>query len=159
MAATTDRWLTREEQASWRAWLDMQHRLESHLSRTLAAGSDLSMADFGVLVHLTDVPDGRQRAYELGRALQWEKSRVSHHLTRMEKRGLVRRENCPTDARGAFVVVTDEGRRAIEAAAPDHVAEVRRLVFDVLTPAQVTAMREISEAVLARLDPDAGCDA
>lgn len=154
----TQRWLTRDEQTAWRAWLDMHHQLESHLGRALAAGSELSMADFSVLVHLTDVPAGRARAYELGRALQWEKSRLSHHLTRMEKRGLVRRESCPSDARGAYVVVTDEGRRTIEAAAPAHVSEVRRLVFDGLTPDQVEAMRTISELVLSRLDPDAGCD-
>jgi DNA-binding MarR family transcriptional regulator len=155
---TTEPWLTRDEQSAWRAWLDMHHQLESHLGRALAAGSDLSMADFGVLVVLTDVPDGRTRAYELGRALQWEKSRLSHHLTRMEKRGLIRRESCPSDARGAYVVVTDAGRTAIEAAAPAHVAEVRRLVFDALTPEQVAAMRTIAELVLSRLDPDAGCD-
>ncbi|TVT15771.1 MarR family transcriptional regulator [Amycolatopsis acidiphila] len=133
----------------------MQARLTARLGRQLQADSELSHADFAVLVQLTDVPDGRVRVFELARQLQWEKSRLSHHLARMQKRGLVAREECPSDARGAFIVLTAEGRAAIEDAAPRHVETVRRLVFDVLTPEQVETLREISEQVLAKLAEDA----
>jgi len=151
-------WLTDDEQRTWRAFLRVGSRLDAALGRHLQSASELSQADFGVLVRLTDAPDGRSRAYELGRFLEWEKSRLSHHLTRMEKRGLVVRQECPTDRRGAFVAVTPAGRRAIEAAAPAHVREVRRLVFDALTPEQVESLREISETLLGQLD-GAGCAA
>jgi len=151
-------WLTDDEQRTWRAFLRLHGRLDVALGRHLQAGSELSQADFGVLVQLTETRDGRSRAYELGRFLEWEKSRLSHHLTRMEKRGLVVRQDCPTDRRGAFVAVTPAGRRAIESAAPAHVREVRRLVFDVLTPAQVASLREISETLLQNLDGE-GCAA
>ncbi|HVV14084.1 MarR family winged helix-turn-helix transcriptional regulator [Amycolatopsis sp.] len=129
----------------------MQAQLTAVLSRQLQADSELSHSDFAVLVQLTDNPDERVRIFELARALQWEKSRLSHHLARMQRRGLVAREECPSDARGAFIVLTPEGRRAIEDAAPRHVETVRRLVFDALAPDQVEAFAEISESVLKKL--------
>jgi len=129
----------------------MQAQLAAQLNRELQADSELSHSDFAVLVELTDVDDGRVRVMELARALQWEKSRLSHHLRRMQQRGLVAREECPSDARGAFIVLTAAGRAAIEAAAPKHVETVRRLVFDALTPEQVEALAAISDTVLARL--------
>ena len=152
------RWLDDHEQQVWRSFVTVQSRLDARLGRQLVADSGLSMADFEVLVVLSDVPDGRRRAFELGRQLQWEKSRLSHHLTRMERRGLVGREGCPTDRRGAFIALTPAGRTALETAAPGHVEAVRRSLFDVLTPAQVSALGEICAQVLAGLDPEAGCD-
>jgi DNA-binding MarR family transcriptional regulator len=152
-------WLDDDEQRAWRAYVVMQARLNAHLTRDLQANTDLSMADFGVLVALTDVCGGRVRAYELSEALQWEKSRLSHHLARMEKRGLITRGGCTEDGRGLFVEATPAGRRAIEAAAPHHVATVRRVVFDALTSEQVAALGAISEAVLERLQAEAKpCD-
>ncbi|KAA9149229.1 MarR family transcriptional regulator [Amycolatopsis acidicola] len=133
----------------------MQAQLTAALGRQLQNDSELSHSDFAVLVQLTDTPDERVRIFELARALQWEKSRLSHHLARMQRRGLVAREECPSDARGAFIVLTPEGRRAIEAAAPRHVETVRRLVFDALTPEQVDTFADISEQVLKRLADDA----
>ena len=103
---------------------------------------------------LSDVPDGRRRAFELGRQLQWEKSRLSHHLTRMERRGLVVREGCPTDRRGAFIALSPAGRTALAAAAPGHVETVRQSVFDVLTPAQVSSLGQICAELLAALEPE-----
>ena len=105
-----------------------------------------------MLVVLTDQPEGRMRAFELGRELGWEKSRVSHHVSRMVARGLVTRERCPSDQRGAFVVVTARGRRAIESAAPGHVAAVRRYFVDQLSPAQLDALGDITETVLENLE-------
>ena len=151
------RWLDDREQQVWRSYLTASQRLDAHLARRMQADADISMADFGVLVQLSEAPDGRLRAFELGRALQWEKSRLSHHLTRMERRGLVTREDCGTDRRGAFVVLSDSGRSAVEAAAPAHVAAVRAAVFDRLSPEQVDRLGEACTVLLEGLDPDAAC--
>ena len=145
-------WLTEREERAWRALQFMQMRVEGELARQLAADSGLSYPDYLVLVTLTDRPDGRSRLYQLARELGWEKSRASHHVGRMVGRGLVTKEKCASDGRGSYVVVTDEGRRAIDAAAPGHVAAVRRLVIDRLDPDQLDAVRAIAEAVLAGLD-------
>lgn len=145
------RWLEEREQAAWRAYLRMQSRLQAELHRRLQADSGLSIADFDVLVALTDRPDERVRVLELATSLEWEKSRLSHHLARMQKRGLITREECDDDGRGNFVVLTPEGRAAIEAAAPGHVETVRDLVFDAVSDADVDALARISAAVLERL--------
>lgn len=146
------RWLDERELRAWRSLQFMQMRLEGQLARQLAADSGLSYPDYLVLVALTDRPDGRMRLFELAEALGWEKSRVSHQVARMADRGLVGKEKCDSDRRGAFVVVTAKGRREIEAAAPGHVAAVRHLVVDRLTPAQLDAIGEAAEVVLAALD-------
>jgi DNA-binding MarR family transcriptional regulator len=148
---TNPRWLDAAQQDAWRAYLRMQGRLSARLNRQLQSDSGLSLADFDVLVQLTDVPDARVRVSELARALQWEKSRLSHHIGRMERRGLVAREECQDDGRGQFVVLTPAGRTAIESAAPPHVDTVRRLVFDDLTPEQLSTLAAISDQVLRRL--------
>lgn len=150
-AERVTRWLEAEQQRAWRAYVRMQGELNAHLSRQISVDSEISMADFAVLVQLTDTADGRVRVLELARLLNWEKSRISHHVARMEKRGLVRRENCGSDGRGSFVVLTDAGRSAIEAAAPSHAETVRALVFDQLSDAEVEALREISEKIFTRL--------
>ncbi|CUW33169.1 MULTISPECIES: MarR family winged helix-turn-helix transcriptional regulator [Streptomyces] len=154
--ADTVRWLTPEEQRAWRGFVRLQERLGGRLGRLLQSESNVSPADFAVLVHLTDVPEGRQRYQDLARALEWEKSRMSHHIARMAGRGLVVREECAEDARGAFVVITDAGRAAIEAAAPRHVEAVRALFIDHVTPAELRVLTEISERVLRNLDEEAG---
>ncbi|HWH01579.1 MAG TPA: MarR family transcriptional regulator, partial [Pilimelia sp.] len=146
------RWLDDDEQRAWRAYLRMTARLTAALSRQLQAQSQLSLPDYEVLVHLTDAPDGRLRPYELQRAMDWEQSRLSHHLSRMQGRGLIRREQCGDDGRGAYVRLTDAGRQAITAAAPGHVAAVRRHFFDALTPEQVAALRQVASRVLDRLE-------
>jgi DNA-binding MarR family transcriptional regulator len=147
-------WLDEREQRAWRALQLMQMRLSAALARQLAAESGLSYQDYVVLVALTDRPDGRLRLVELARILGWEKSRASHHVTRMAERGLVRKEPCETDRRGAEVVVTARGRREIEAAAPGHVRAVRRLFVDRLTPRQLDAVGRAAEIVLAGLEAD-----
>ncbi|MGW0058588.1 MarR family winged helix-turn-helix transcriptional regulator [Streptosporangium sandarakinum] len=150
------RWLREEEQRAWRAYIRMHGQLTALLNRQLQADSGLSLADYGVLVELTDTPDGRLRPFELQRELQWEQSRLSHHLTRMQRRGLISREECPEDGRGAFVVLTDAGREAITAAAPGHVEAVRSLFFEGLTPEQVAALERLSTQVTARIETAAG---
>jgi DNA-binding MarR family transcriptional regulator len=146
------RWLDEREDRAWRALQFMQKRLEGELARQLAADSGLSYPDYLVLVALTDRPEGRMRLYELARVLGWEKSRVSHHIARMSDRGLVRKERCDADRRGAYVVVTTRGRGEIEAAAPGHVGAVRRLFVDRLTPDQLDAVGDVASAVLAAFD-------
>jgi DNA-binding MarR family transcriptional regulator len=146
------RWLTAEEERVWRRWLTLNARLSATLQRELQNDAGLSMPDFEVLVHLTDSPAGRVRVTDLARLLQWERSRVSHHVTRMELRRLVQRVECAEDGRGAFVVITPRGRAAIEQAAPGHVNTVRRLVFDALSPEEIDALATIIDKALAQLD-------
>ena len=150
----TVRWLTPEEQRAWRGFVRLHERLGGRLGRLLQSESNVSPADFAVLVHLTDTPEGRQRYQDLARALEWEKSRMSHHIARMAGRGMVVREECLEDARGAFVVITDVGRAAVEAAAPRHVEAVRELFMDHVTPAELRVLAEISERVISKLDED-----
>lgn len=150
-------WLSEREERAWRGLQLMQMRLERELARQLAADSGLSYPDYLVLVALTDLPDGRMRLFELGSFLGWEKSRLSHHVSRMEKRGLVEKEPCDDDRRGAFVVITTQGRAEIEAAAPGHLAAVRRLFIDHLDTRQLDQIADIAETVLASLDLDE-CD-
>jgi DNA-binding MarR family transcriptional regulator len=146
------RWLDEREERAWRALQFMQMRLEGELARQLAADSGLSYSDYVVLVALTDQPDGRMRLFELARDLGWEKSRLSHHIARMAQRGLVNKQKCDADGRGANVVVTKQGRKELEAAAPGHVKTVRRLFVDRLTAEQLDAVGAAAEAVLAGFD-------
>jgi DNA-binding MarR family transcriptional regulator len=127
-------------------------RLEGELARQLAADAGLSYPDYVVLVALTDQSDGKLRLSELAGVLGWEKSRASHHVGRMVDRGLVKKERCGSDRRGAYVVVTKRGRRELEAAAPGHVAAVRRLFVDRLTRDQLDAIGAAAEVVLAAFD-------
>jgi DNA-binding MarR family transcriptional regulator len=146
------RWLTPQEQHLWRGWLKLNTELASALHRELQHDAGLSMPDFEVLVHLTDNPDGRLRVADLARLLHWERSRLSHHITRMEHRRLVERVDCAEDGRGAFVVITSEGRAAIEQAAPGHVRAVRRLMIDALDTKEKAALTAVIDRLLTRLD-------
>jgi DNA-binding MarR family transcriptional regulator len=146
------KWLNEREERAWRSLQFMQMRLEGELARQLTADSGLSYPDYLVLVALTDAPDGRMRLFELGDVLGWEKSRLSHHVARMIDRQLVTKEKCDSDRRGAFVVVTRRGHKEIDSAAPGHVTAVRRLFVDRLTPAQLDAIGEAAEIVLAAFD-------
>src|SRR3954447_24006100 len=146
------RWLNAREQAAWRAYLDMTAKLSARLNREMQDQCGISIADFSVLVQLSEHVDARMRILELARALGWEKSRLSHQLTRMQQRGLIERSNCNEDRRGAFVVLTDQGRATVEAAAPRHVESVRRYVFDSLTAEQVESLGSISAIVVQLVD-------
>ncbi|MER6950558.1 MarR family transcriptional regulator [Nonomuraea sp. NPDC000554] len=148
-------WLTDKQQRVWRRWLTLNARLPAALHRELQADAGLSLQDYDVLVQLTDTADGRMRVSDLARALHWERSRLSHHVTRMARRGLVEREECPDDGRGAFIVLTPAGRAAIEQAAPAHVSTVRKLVFDSLSDEELDSLAAITDKVLTQLEPDA----
>jgi len=151
---TKIRWLDEREERAWRALQFMQVRLTGRLAADVAATSDLSYSDYLVLVALGDRAGGRTRLFELAEVLGWEKSRVSHQIARMSGRGLVRKERCDGDRRGAFVVTTEQGRKAIEAAAPHHLSSVRRLFIDRLTSGELDAITSAAEKVLAVLDAE-----
>ena len=150
------RWLTEEEQRAWRGLLRMTSQLNARMNRQLLQEYGISLADYEVLVALSEAPEGQLRVFEVADALTWEQSRVSHQLARMQRRGLIAREGCATDARGAFAVLTTAGRAAIERAAPAHAEQVRQLVFDELGYEQVSALTEITTRVLDRLAETAG---
>ena len=143
------RWLDEDEERAWRSLQVMHSRLTALLARDLSAHSDLSYQDYVVLVALTDQPEGQMRLFQLGNALGWEKSRMSHQVTRMEGRGLVEKSKCGSDRRGAYVAVTAAGRQEIGAAAPSHLGAVRRLFVDRLSPSQLASVAEVAETVLA----------
>ncbi|HUR48156.1 MAG TPA: MarR family winged helix-turn-helix transcriptional regulator [Acidimicrobiales bacterium] len=144
-------WLDEKELRAWRGLQLMQNQLSAALNRELTDSAGLSYIDYLVLAALTDRPDGRMRAFELGRELGWEKSRVSHHISRMSERGLVERQKCSEDRRGAHVAITKLGRKTIENAAPGHVASVRRRFLDLLSKEEVQTLAGVSETVLAGL--------
>ena len=144
-------WLSTQEEHLWRAWTQLNVELSATLQREMQSDAKLSLSDYEVLVHLTDSPEGRVRVSDLARLLQWERSRVSHHLTRMERRGLVERSECAEDGRGSFIAVTAAGRSANEEAAPGHVAAVRRLVFDALDETEVSCLSGAIDKMLAGL--------
>lgn len=142
-------WLSETEQCVWRRWLNVSRRMNSALAKDMQRDSGLSLADYEVLVNLSEAPDHRMRVVALAERLTWEKSRLSHQITRMMRRDLLSRENCASDGRGAFVTLTPEGLETIRQAAPAHVEAVRRLMFDNLS---ATRLRQLS-AVLDDLSP------
>lgn len=146
------RWLDEREQRAWRGLMAMHADLTQYTERRLRVRSGLSKADYEVLALLSEAPSGKLRAFEIGAALRWEKSRVSQHLTRMEGRDLVSRRQCPTDQRGNFVVLTPRGHEIIEAAAGPHVADVRALLIDHVTPAQLDQLAELADLVRSRVE-------
>ena len=145
-------WLSDDEQRDWRRFVTMQGRLMAQIAAHMQAEGGLSVPDYEVLVHLSEAPGGRMRSIDLLGCTCWEKSRLSHHLTRMEKRGLVTRETRPDDLRYSDVVITAHGRDAIEAAAPMHVAHVRSWFVEALTAQELATFAELCDKVTARLD-------
>jgi len=127
------RWLTAPQERAWRRYRRMRTLLDLQIARDLNKDSGLSETDYDVLSTLSEKPDGRWRARDLAAQLLWSTSRLAHHVGRMEQRGLVARQPCPGDARGALFSLTEQGRAALDLAAPLHVASVRRHIIDLLT--------------------------
>lgn len=138
---------------AWRSYVQMQELLRARIEQQLQECSGLSMADYTVLVVLSEVPDDQLRTFELVDLLGWEKSRVHHQLTRMCQRGLVERRSA--GSRAVTVSITGHGRTTLEQAAPRHSAHVRQLVFDVLSPEQVDQLADVSTTILAKLSDNA----
>lgn len=145
-------WLNAREDRAWRAFVNAHVQLEMHLIRRLQ-GSGLSGADYEVLAALSGFDGDRMSARDLGNALAWEKSRLSHQLRRMEKDGLISREPNPVDARSTMVCLLSAGRAAIEKAAPGHVEDVRRNFIDLFTPSELDTLATLNERILHHLAP------
>ena len=145
------KWLNSREARAWAAFVHASHHLEVRLNRLLFEDSGLSDADYKVLAVLSEHPTGRMSAQELCGLLQWEKSRLSHQLRRMEELGLIVREPNPADARSVMVCLLPAGRRTIEDAAPQHVNNVRRHFIDLFTPAELDTFADLNDRVLRHL--------
>jgi DNA-binding MarR family transcriptional regulator len=143
---------TTEELRVWRGFIETAEALRAELGSRLQAESSLSPGDYAVLLALGEADGRRLRSSELAGDIGWERSRLSHHLGRMERRGLVRREDCATDNRGAEVVLTADGDAAFRAATVPHLTAIRELFVDALTPAQLAAVGEIAAALRTGLD-------
>ena len=142
-------WLTDEQQQIWRSYLAMTGRLQTAMHRQLQQDCELSLSEYDVLVALSE--RGPLRINELGEALAWEQSRLSHQLRRMRGRGLIVRTGSDDDRRGATVELTDGGRAALELAAPGHVELVRSAMFEGMSAAQLRAFGTVAATVADRL--------
>lgn len=150
MSPSESPWLNEQEMTVWRSWLRVQTELPSALGRALQADSSLSLQDYETLVRLSEAEEGRLRISVLAEQMHWERSRLSHHLRRMEGRGLVIKTECAEDGRGAFVSITGEGRKALDAAAPGHARVVRQLFLDGVSPEDLEVVDRFLAGVLER---------
>ncbi|MER6913238.1 MarR family transcriptional regulator [Streptomyces sp. NPDC000594] len=153
------RWLSDEEQGVWRAYLHATTLFDDHLDRQLQRDAGMPHIYYGLLVQLSQAPHHRRRMTELAIDAKITRSRLSHAIARLEKKGWVRREECPTDKRGQNAVLTDAGYAVLRRAAPGHVEAVRQAMFDRLTPDQVRQLGEIMRIMAEGLQPqDSGAD-
>lgn len=154
------RWLSEQEQQSWRALLEAVRALDETLDAQLQRDAGIPHAYYEILVRLSEAPGRRLRMAELAAGTQSSRSRVSHAVARLEERGWLRREPCESDRRGQIAVLTDDGFAALAAAAPGHVEQVRRAVIDPLTPSQLqdlaSTARRITAAIRASDCADSG---
>jgi DNA-binding MarR family transcriptional regulator len=148
---TEPNWLSPREDRAWRAFMHAHHQLAVRLNRLLLQDSGLTEADYEILAVLSEHPTGHMPAHDLCVLLQWEKSRLSHQVRRMQDQGLITREPNPADGRSTIIRLLPAGRRAIEDAAPRHVHNVRRHFIDLLTPAELDMLAALNERVLRHL--------
>ncbi|MCO5998153.1 MarR family winged helix-turn-helix transcriptional regulator [Actinoallomurus rhizosphaericola] len=146
------RWLSPDEQQTWRAYLTAHRLLLDEIDAQLRRDSGIPHAYYEILVRLSETPGRTLRMSVLAEGTRVSPSRLSHAITRLEERGWVRREDCPTDRRGQLAVLTDEGYAALAAAAPGHVEAVRRALFDALDAEQVRWLGTISQTLADHLD-------
>jgi len=149
-------WLSADEQRIWRTYVRMSSLLPAQLNRQLQRDSGLTLPEYEVLVQLSEAPERRLRPFQICEALNWEQSRLSHQLTRMQRRGLVTRQECEADGRGAFVCLTAAGASSIESAAPGHVAAVRQLIFDRLSDDERAVFEQACATILRALNEQQG---
>ena len=143
------RWLNTDERRIWLGWIMSTRLLWDEMERDLQRDSGLSFGHY----EISETPGRSRRMSELADATQSSRSRLSHAVARLEELGWVRREACAEDRRGSLAVLTDEGFAALEAAAPLHVESVRQHLFDVLSPTQLSQLREVEQALLDHLLP------
>ncbi|MEV5828883.1 MarR family transcriptional regulator [Spirillospora sp. NPDC052242] len=150
------RWLDAAQQRDWRAYVDGSVRLSEIMERDLKAKHGLSLSEYEILVRLSEAPDRRLRMAELAENASQSRSRLSHTCARLESKGLVERDNCPSDKRGVFANLTEAGIAALERAARDHVETVREYLIDIIEPADLEAVGRVFTAVLKRLEAGPG---
>jgi DNA-binding MarR family transcriptional regulator len=146
--STAPRWLDTEQQRVWRAYLLGSARLAERLDADLREFG-LDLGEYEILVTLSEAPERQVRMSELADAVHQSRSRLTHTVSRMENAGLVERISCPTDRRGVWAHLTDEGFRLLEAAAPAHVDGVRRGFVEAMTAEDYAAVGRAFTAVLA----------
>lgn len=152
------RWLDDEERRAWLAYIDASRLLDDYLDRQLLRDAGMPHAYYALLSRLSVAPDRSMRMTDLAEHLKITRSRLSHTLARLEESGWVRRQGHPTDKRGQLAVLTDHGFEVLSAAAPGHLAAVRRALFDHLTPRQVRQLAEIGEAIAGGMTSTDGED-
>ncbi|MFD3503399.1 MarR family winged helix-turn-helix transcriptional regulator [Streptomyces sp. NPDC058676] len=152
----TTRWLTPKEQRAWRAYIAATQLLEDAIDRQLQQEAGMPHLYYSILAGLSEVPERRLRMTDLAERLKITRSRLTYAVTRLEKDGLLRREDCRWDKRGSVAVLTDEGMKVLEQTAPGHVETVRASLFDRLTEEQVDQLEEICTGIAQGLqDEDA----
>ena len=152
-ASATRRRMTSRELATWRSLVDTTAELRRVLGAEMQE-SGLSPADYQVMLALREATGRRLRSSKLAASIGWERSRLSHHLARMERRGLIRREDCATDSRGAEVLLTEDGAQLFRNATAPHVRAIKKHFVDVLTAQQLDALDNILRSLRAHLHPD-----
>jgi DNA-binding MarR family transcriptional regulator len=146
------RWLTGAEVDSWLSVVRMMTWLPWSIDQQLRRDSNLAMVEYQVLARLSNSPQRTLRMSLLADLVNSSLSRLSHLVKRLEERGLVRREPDPTDGRFTNAILTDEGFRTLAEAAPGHVAHVRSLVIDVLSPEQLRRLGLTADRIMSRID-------
>ncbi|MGH3356556.1 MAG: MarR family winged helix-turn-helix transcriptional regulator [Nocardioidaceae bacterium] len=141
--ATTTRWLTDEEQRTWRTYLMGTTQLTMRLDRDLQEEHDLSLPEYEIMVRLSEADEHRMRMSELADSLNHSRSRLTHTVARMERDALVERISCPSDGRGIFAHLTDTGFQRLADAAPTHVAGVRRNLIDITSPEDLAVLERV----------------
>jgi DNA-binding MarR family transcriptional regulator len=146
--------MTVQELAIWRALIDITAELRRILGAQLLQETGLSPADYHVMLALSEADGRRLRSSELAAAIDWERSRLSHHLKRMEGRGLIRRDECATDNRGAEVSLTGDGAAMFRRATAPHAMAIKKHFADALTPGQFAALADVLQALQHHLHPE-----
>lgn len=145
-------WLDPLEARAWRGFRRIITLMPPRIERDLRVDAQLSVADYEVLSNLSEQENHSYRLMDLAERLLWSRSRLSHHLERMEARNLITRRSSPEDGRGAVAELTEHGLATIVAAAPSHVASVRSHFIDLLTPSELEVLGDLSERVVAHLE-------
>lgn len=152
-AGPSPRWLDDRERQIWLAFIFATRLFWEEVERDLQRDSQFPYGYYEILVMLSEAPNRTMRMSELAEATQSSRSRLSHAVARLEAAGWVRRDECPTDRRGALAVLTDEGFAALAGAAPGHVESVRQHLFDQLSPVQQDELGTICDQLLEHLLP------
>ena len=145
------KWLSLEEQKSWRAWVSATRLLNQKLSEDLEEKHGLTLGDYEILAWLSEAPEQRMRMSELAKYSLVSKSRLTHQIARLEEAGWVTRKACANDGRGLFAALTKRGYKKLAKAAPDHVSSVRKNLVDVLSAAELSNLGKSCKTVSTKL--------